>query len=183
MKRRLLSILFYTIVIICMGNDVKIINDSIQSSQDKILSQFDGLIIQNEAITSIKDGTLSGPALTLFRRESDGIYYIAYQQYYVNNILTGSFIDFYPNGVVKMILINILPNSDYPELKQTFPSQSYCYEFYESGRLKAEGWGLIEKDIEIGDSIRIGTWKYYDPDGKMKKVEYPRDFNSIDFSR
>ena len=88
--------------------------------------------------------------------------------------------DYYPNGVIKCLVTNIVQNTDYPELKHEYPFQSYCYEYYENGKIKAEGWGLIEEYIMIGDSIRIGSWKYYDSNGDVTEVEYPREFDSIE---
>ena len=142
---------------------------------------IDGILLDNNGLTSFENGKLSGPTLYINRRDSDKVSYICSQMFFVGNILQGSSIDFYPNGVVSVLLCNIKPNKDCPEVVTSFPYQSYCYKFYDTGVIKAEGWGLIEEHIMLGDSIMIGKWKYYDPNGKLEKeVEYPKEIKGID---
>lgn len=143
-------------------------------------NNIDGVLLNQNEITTFKDGKLSGPSLYIHKRDSDNVCYIAVQLFYQDNVLHGSNIEFYPNGIIKNLVVNISPNTDFFEVINTFPFQSYCYEFYETGKIKGEGWGLIEEDIMMGNSIRVGTWKYYDSNGDVKEVEYPRKIEGID---
>ena len=48
----------------------------------------------------------------------------------------------------------------------------YCRQYYEDGRLAAEGWMLEDWDREQDSCDNIGVWKYYTRDGIMVEHEW-----------
>ncbi len=176
MKKYIILVVIFGFLEI-MGKEAVITSD--HTGKSDAAKNIEGLLIEKGYIAIFKDDKLSGPSVYL-AKDSDEVYYIATQLFFKNDVLQGSCMDYYPNGVIKCLVTNIVQNTDYPELKHEYPFQSYCYEYYENGKIKAEGWGLIEEYIMIGDSIRIGSWKYYDSNGDVTEVEYPREFDSIE---
>lgn len=176
------KILFFVLVVVCLkvvGTEPDI--NVKQVGRFDATRDIDGVLFDKNEFTTFKNGKLSGPSLYINRRDSDKVYHVLFQMFYVDNILQGSCLGFYPNGVVSEFLCNIKLNIDYHEVRDYFPYQSYCYKFYDTGTIKAEGWGLIEESIMLGNSIMIGKWKYYDSNGKLEKeVEYPKEINGID---
>jgi len=53
----------------------------------------------------------------------------------------------------------------YPKFK------SFLSFYYPNGEIKEQGLALYNEDIEI-DFYRYGTWKYYNTDGELIKLEY-----------
>ena len=105
---------------------------------------------------------------------------------YTNNSLSGSMMSFYPDGVVHQLLVNITPNVDFIGAQRTFtqnakfPYQTYCYDFYPDGKLKAKGWAIICEDFLIDSGERVGIWQYYTPDGKEENVDFSNE--NVDYS-
>ena len=50
----------------------------------------------------------------------------------------------------------------------------YCRQYYEDGKIAAEGWMLQDWDRESDYSDNIGIWKYYTRDGIMIEKDWGR---------
>ena len=122
-----------------------------------------------------KNGVPDGPSICL-EPKKDGIY-IALIETLNKATNYGSRVAFYPNGVVSSILTRMLPNTDFKgwqimyDKDFNFKYQSYCMEFYPSGKLQAEGWYILGEEIEI-DFERVCVWKFYGEDGTVEEVNF-----------
>lgn len=155
----------------------------VEVNKDLYINHIECIMLDNNnnIIMSFKNGKRSGHTLFFDKRRTDTPLSILGLSFYDKGDLKGSSVDFYPNGVVKALTCNIQPNTDYPELSNWYPYQSYCYKFYDNGKIESEGLGLIGEEIELGDSIRMGIWKYYDVDGNLiNEIEFPREVDGID---
>ena len=61
-------------------------------------------------------------------------------------------------------------NTIYPSAPD---SLIYCRQYYEDGKLAAEGWMLHDWSREGDYTDNIGTWKYYTRDGIMIEKQWP----------
>ena len=61
-------------------------------------------------------------------------------------------------------------NTIYPSAPD---SLIYCRQYYEDGKLAAEGWMLHDWNREGDYTDNIGTWKYYTRDGIMIEKQWP----------
>ena len=61
-------------------------------------------------------------------------------------------------------------NTIYPSAPD---SLIYCRQYYEDGKLAAEGWMLQDWSREADYTDNIGTWKYYTRDGIMIEKQWP----------
>ena len=61
-------------------------------------------------------------------------------------------------------------NTIYPSAPD---SLIYCRQYYEDGKLAAEGWMLEDWNRESDYTDNIGTWKYYTRDGIMIEKQWP----------
>lgn len=61
-------------------------------------------------------------------------------------------------------------NTIYPSAPD---SLIYCRQYYEDGKLAAEGWMLHDWNREGDYTDNMGTWKYYTRDGIMIEKQWP----------
>ena len=149
-----------------------------------------GLCSDYGSLNFYKEGRQAG-TWVLFEesRSPDSIMYLAMAGYSFDHKEKGSLIFFNPNGVVSCMLVNITENKDFIGSQKNFtsetplPYQSYGYEFYEDGRIKAEGWVILCEDILVDGGERVGIWKFYTPTKKIEEVDFSKEDNDCTHSR
>lgn len=135
-----------------------------------------------------RDGVLDGPVVSYSDSRVDGTTYVDCLIYFAKNTPKGSDIYFHPNGVVSILRINILPNTNFIGVQKIydkdfiFPYQAYRYDFYDNGQLYGEGWEIIGEQIEI-DNEKVGVWKFYDENGNCELVDFSKDDIDDKYSR
>lgn len=180
MRRSILILFCLCIAIGIFGQVFNTTNDSLLINQLDSLGNKSGFWVENDYLKYYTNNNLNGPILSFEERTDNSSMIISVLLSLINNKESGSQMFFHPNGVVALLLVNVSPNVDFIGAQKhylkdaVFPYQTYCYEFYTNGKLKAKGWAILGEDLEI-DNERVGVWQYYELDGKEESVDFSKD--------
>jgi antitoxin component YwqK of YwqJK toxin-antitoxin module len=132
-----------------------------------------GLWIENDGLNEVyyKDGKRNGT----FKSYSKKNRRLSGFGEYTNGKRTGVWYYFNENGQIDMLESDISTNDDLQILRDdgelvTPKFKSLLSFYYLNGEINEQGVALYDEDIEI-DFYKYGTWKYYDQEGNLLKVE------------
>lgn len=168
----LFALLIYSLIVFPSYSQVDSANFSIINSVDNA-GQKIGLWVENDGLIEAyyRDGELEGIFKSYYRKNGKlGVF-----GEYTNGDRTGTWYYFNETGQIYMIECEISKNVNLQVLRDdgeliTPEFKSFLSFYYPNGNIKEEGVVLFDEDIEI-DFFKYGTWKYYDQEGNLLKVE------------